>query len=256
MVRSFALSLLLLALSPGVPTPASHDMSDADMMRALRAWYATHRETPSLPVTATGAADTFITGAFDFAQFDADGNQATFVDTITIHPGDVVLWKWQHGVHTTTNGVVGDPNSGQLWDHTITVSSQEFAHAFPDEGDYPFWCTIEPPAMLGMIRVRATVPVEPKPAGIGFIGSPLPNPSTGAVAFRLAVDRAMRARVEIYDARGRLVAVPVDRELPAGPFSGAWDGRSRQGDRPAPGVYYLRLRAGRVTDQRRFVLDR
>lgn len=251
MKRSLALSLLLLAISPGVPTPASHDMSDAGMMRALRAWYATHPETPSVPVPATGAVDTFITGAFDFAQFDADGNQATFVDTITIHPGDIVLWKWQHGVHTTTSGTVGDPNSGQLWDHNITVSSQEFAHAFPEAGDYPFWCTIEPPAMLGMIRVRSDVTVEPKPTGIGFLGSPLPNPTTGTVAFLLTVDRPMRARVEIYDARGRLVAVPVDRELPAGPFPGAWDGRGA-----SPGVYYLKLRAGKVTDQRRFVLDR
>ena len=228
------------------------------MMRALRTWYANHRETPSVAVPAAGAADTFITGAFDFAQFDADGNQATLIDTITIHPGDMVLWKWQHGAHTTTSGTMGDPNSGQLWDHNITVSSQEFAYAFPEVGDYPFWCVIEPPAMLGMIKVREVVPVDEKPASraIGFVGSPIPNPTNGSVAFRISVDRPVRARVEIYDARGRLVAVPVDRVLPVGPFPATWNGQARKGERVSPGVYYLKFRAGDVTDQRRFVLDR
>src|SRR5262249_47235073 len=69
---------------------------------------------------------------------------------------------------------------------------------------------------------------------------PHPNPSHGATSFRFALSTAGRARAEVFDVRGRRVATVLDRDLGAGAWDAAWDGKDG-GSLAAPGVYYLRL---------------
>jgi hypothetical protein len=63
-----------------------------------------------------------------------------------------------------------------------------------------------------------------------------PNPfnPTTRIAFSLAFDGA--ARLEVFNARGERVDVPVDEVLPAGMYEAVWDGS----DAPS-GLYYYRL---------------
>jgi len=64
-----------------------------------------------------------------------------------------------------------------------------------------------------------------------------------------------RVRLEIFDARGRLVRTLFDA-VQAGPqwYTAVWNGRD-QGGRPAPGgVYFARLRAPSYSSSVRLVL--
>jgi len=89
---------------------------------------------------------------------------------------------------------------------------------------------------------------------IGFVSEPAPNPTTGAVAFRVALPVAGRVSVQVFDVRGKLVAVPLDQDLGAGVFDAGWNGAARSGARAGPGVYHLRLSLPGYQATRRIVL--
>ena len=73
-----------------------------------------------------------------------------------------------------------------------------------------------------------------------------PNPFNPTTTIELAIAVDGLVRVEIFDARGRLIDVVHDGHLEAGRHAVTWDGRHGDG-RPAPsGVYFARIRgAGR-----------
>ena len=53
------------------------------------------------------------------------------------------------------------------------------------------------------------------------------------------------ARLTIYDVAGRVVTTLVDESSAAGTFSVSWDGRDRNGDKVASGVYFANLETSR-----------
>jgi hypothetical protein len=76
------------------------------------------------------------------------------------------------------------------------------------------------------------------PSDFGIV-SIAPNPAGGAVTVRFHTGAAGRARMAVYDLRGREVAVLVGEPVPAGAHAATWDGAGV----PA-GAYLVRLRAG------------
>ncbi len=58
-------------------------------------------------------------------------------------------------------------------------------------------------------------------------------------AMELRVERPGPVKVEVHDAAGQLVATLVDGELPAEARMFSWDGRNRQGEIVAAGVYFV-----------------
>jgi FlgD Ig-like domain len=103
-----------------------------------------------------------------------------------------------------------------------------------------------------------TVSIEPPPEGqdvqpgrIEF-AAPSPNPSPGAVAFRIALPHAAHVRVLVLDIQGRLVARIDQGTLAAGRYRIDWDGRGLAG-----GVYLTQLQVdGSMAATRRWVLIR
>jgi DNA-binding beta-propeller fold protein YncE len=70
-----------------------------------------------------------------------------------------------------------------------------------------------------------------------------PNPFNSTTMIKFDLPRAGRARLVVYNIMGQLVAVPLDRDLPAGSHSIIWDGRNRAGNHVATGVYFYLLSA-------------
>jgi hypothetical protein len=70
------------------------------------------------------------------------------------------------------------------------------------------------------------------------LSPPMPNPARepGAVTLRLALPRAARITLELFDALGRRVAERPPEVLPAGAHVVAWE----VGPQP-PGLYFVRL---------------
>lgn len=70
------------------------------------------------------------------------------------------------------------------------------------------------------------------------------NPARSSVRLNVALPTRSAARVEVFDASGRLVRTLNSGELGAGRHSFTWDRHDRSGRSVAAGVYVLRLTAG------------
>jgi len=79
-----------------------------------------------------------------------------------------------------------------------------------------------------------------------------PNPFNPTTTIALSLDRAQNVRLDIFDARGRLVRVLHDGTLAAGRNELQWDGRDDRGLQTASGVYFSRARGehGETQSQR------
>ena len=79
------------------------------------------------------------------------------------------------------------------------------------------------------------------------------NPTRGDVELLLMARSVGRARVEVLDVRGRVVATLLDRTIAPGEFRLRWSGLGRQGAPAEPGVYWVRATTGGRTDAERIV---
>lgn len=213
-------------------------MTEAGMRRWSDAWWASHR--PVGASSSQAAAATFSVTNF---RFELDGNSATQIDTARISVGETVNWTWITGIHSITNGTgSGDPAAGTLFDQPMDTNHKSFSFAFPNPGTFLFFCRPhELSDMKGVIVVSAVTGAPAPEAALGFTSDPAPNPTRDGARFAFSLRVPGRARAEVFDARGRRVAVALDGDLPSGPHTGGWDGRMTGGARAATGVYYLRL---------------
>jgi hypothetical protein len=83
-----------------------------------------------------------------------------------------------------------------------------------------------------------------------------PNPSRGAIEFRLSMSDPAEVRFAIFDPAGRERVRLSDAALPAGTGRLSWDGRDAAGRALPPGVYFARIDAPGVSARRKIVLTR
>ena len=135
-----------------------------------------------------------------------------------------------------------------------------FDPTFTAAGVYPFSCVYHAGFnMRGVVDVRPTAGVtrfRGVPERPGFVLGPSPNPTRAGATFRFALREAGHAKVEVFDVWGRLVALPLSRDLEPGVYAASWDGRTQTGFAAAPGNYYLRLGVPGVMQSRRVTVIR
>ena len=79
----------------------------------------------------------------------------------------------------------------------------------------------------------------------------LPNPLTSEkAAVRFALPQAGRVRVQLFDATGRLIEAPLDRELAAGTHRVEWPTRAPSG------VYFVKVREGQTVSTAKLTIQR
>jgi trimeric autotransporter adhesin len=91
--------------------------------------------------------------------------------------------------------------------------------------------------------LTAVAPAPPVRVGIEM-EAPSPNPSSGQTRIAFSLPEPGEVRVSLMDVRGRLVASLPQGELAAGDHAIVWDGRARNGERVASGVYWAVVSAG------------
>jgi hypothetical protein len=82
----------------------------------------------------------------------------------------------------------------------------------------------------------------------------MPKSFNPVTTIRFDLDQAGPTRLCVYDLRGRMPQVLVDRELPPGRHRATWNGRDRSELRVASDIYVVRLEAPRLTTARKMVL--
>ncbi len=104
-------------------------------------------------------------------------------------------------------------------------------------------------------KVLATdVPSTPT-AIAPLLAQNFPNPFNPRTEIRYDLPVGGRAKLEIFDIRGRKVKTLVDSKLPPGSQKAIWDGRDAHGGEVAAGVYLYRLAVdGEIMGQRKMVL--
>jgi hypothetical protein len=90
----------------------------------------------------------------------------------------------------------------------------------------------------GILEPRR-VEAEPLPETFQLqVSTPFPNPFTEQATIRYELSEPMEARMVVYDAIGREVAILADAEQPAGSYEVVFDGAGL-----APGTYIVRFEA-------------
>ncbi len=80
-----------------------------------------------------------------------------------------------------------------------------------------------------------------------------PNPFTAETRFKIIVPEKSAVLAEIYDLRGRKVAVLCDSEFIAAEYELLWNGSGSNGSQVSPGIYFCRLRVGDRTESVKLV---
>jgi predicted outer membrane repeat protein len=83
-----------------------------------------------------------------------------------------------------------------------------------------------------------------------------PNPFGERTVIAFDLPRPGEVRLEVYDARGRLVRILTDEIWPAGRHSLVWRGENESGHPSGPGAYFIRIKAGDFEDSKKIVLMR
>jgi hypothetical protein len=81
-----------------------------------------------------------------------------------------------------------------------------------------------------------------------------PNPFNPTTTISFSVPVNTRARIEIYNVLGALIAVPFDDAVQAGDHQIVWDGRNQNGEAVASGVYLYKLVSDRYSEARKMML--
>jgi flagellar hook capping protein FlgD len=113
------------------------------------------------------------------------------------------------------------------------------------------------PASLVVQRVTGAGVVAPGWSGYpstGLFDAPYPNPAAGTALVSFALPSTGPARVQVFDAGGRLVRTLLDvDEWGPGRHELAWEGRDQDGAELPAGIYLVRIQAGSLADTRRIV---
>ncbi len=91
------------------------------------------------------------------------------------------------------------------------------------------------------VMVRVLTGLDEGPSARVLSLSAYPNPFNPATTLRYTVPAAGRVTINVFDARGGLVAHILDEEKPAGAFTASWRGLDDRGGRASSGIYFARI---------------
>ncbi len=111
----------------------------------------------------------------------------------------------------------------------------------------------------GDIHVRATVGPSPQ-QGISEsedgssklrLYQNTPNPFTGKTIISYSLSSTEKVRLEVFDISGRRIRTLVDAQQEKGTFTVHWNGRDEEENKVASGIYFLKITAGNLEDQKK-----
>jgi hypothetical protein len=189
----------------------------------VRGWRRNGTELDGFPLSVGD----FVRGTPAAGDVDGDGHI------------DLVLAAWDRNIYVWDFPAVWNPQQAQwpcfLHDSQRSANHGLEVHDATDAGDPS--TTAPPPAHVELAQNQ-------------------PNPFNPTTTIEFGLPETARARLDVYDVRGRALRRLVDAELPAGRHRAVWDGRDGSGHVLPSGVYFYRVRAGSASLVRRMLLVR
>ncbi|MDQ3198364.1 MAG: plastocyanin/azurin family copper-binding protein [Verrucomicrobiota bacterium] len=105
--------------------------------------------------------------------------------SVTVDPGDTVMWVWKSTHHSVTSGTPGQPTG--LFDSGIQNNGATFSFTFTSPGTYAYYCT--PHGLDGMRGSVIVAGATPTPTP-----SPTPTPRPASQAQLLNISTRMRVQ--------------------------------------------------------------
>jgi hypothetical protein len=137
-------------------------------------------------------------------------------------------------------GTGTDAMSTVVWD-VAPWTGQNVYLEITDEASGP-WGHINVDEIVEYYEAPTDVPAPAAPRLA--LHQNVPNPFNPSTTIRFEVPASGRARLAVFDVRGRLVKSLLDAPLEPGRYDIPWDGLTQSGQRAPSGVYYYRLRIG------------
>ena len=107
---------------------------------------------------------------------------------------------------------------------------------------------------IARLLVETTLPVSAIAESLGF--ADVPNAFNPRTNIRFAVAKEGRARLVVYDLRGRVVRTLVDEVLRPDVYTRVWDGTDDRGQTVSSGIYLYRLESEGFVAARKMTLLR
>ena len=81
-----------------------------------------------------------------------------------------------------------------------------------------------------------------------------PNPFNPSTAINFSLPESIPVTLKIYNLRGSLIKILVNRTMPAGRHNSFWDGTDQRGENVSAGVYFYRMEAGNYHKSKKMIL--
>lgn len=157
-------------------------------------------------------------------------------------------WAVAAGEHVDGFNVYRESSDGRIAfvgnEASIALQGEEAVFRFADASGQggTYWLGARScsgsEAMIGPIGIEAVV----TPAELSFAVAP--NPTAGPARLRLAMPKAGRVSVEIFDLQGRRLATPFDGMAEAGALELDWNLTDASGASVGSGIYFARVYSG------------
>jgi plastocyanin len=115
-----------------------------------------------------------------------------------VEVGDVILWVWVEGSHTTTS--VSVPSGAASWNSPMNASSTAFDYTITTEGSYSYHCSFHP-NMTATFQAVTTTSVSPTSFENVFEAAVNNN----IVTVKYGVAANSRVTMALYDLTGKAV---------------------------------------------------
>jgi plastocyanin len=127
--------------------------------------------------------------------------------TVTVLPGETVIWTFQGTPHSTTSNATSGP---EVWDSTIVVvTGQTFSHTFTTPGTYPYYCKVHSSptgtTMNGVVIVAPATPTPTPSPAVTSTSTPTPSPAPTSTPTGLGGPGGPGFQIPDLDARGRML---------------------------------------------------
>src|SRR5215471_3936201 len=138
-------------------------------------WGTRANQNFTLKIFSTGQPATYVVYVGVFNPFH---NREQFSPlSVTINPGDQVIWTWSSSGHSTTSGSPGMPNG--IWDSGVR-SYGTFTHTFNSAGTFPYYCSVGGEGGQVIVIPAPTPTPTPAPNPTPAI---ITNPATNVASF-------------------------------------------------------------------------